>query len=353
MIRLTKWTGTMFTIRLRLLSFTRRWGIALVHQEKKPSLDSVQVERPGTVHLCIKAPESDIKRFKAGDRRLTQMTQHKFQVGDTVRRTVGADYPGLYYGRMFVVDSVYGDGWSQDNDGLIHDPENLELVKRAEVEVGDTVEFVGTEDYMPLGGVVERISDGIYFYRSPRGLYGAVSDNLRITKKGKKLVNEAKTPEAKSIEQQTLEELVETANRGSRAENELQKKYAGRVQVKSIGEEEHEWRELISFDSFEYRLKPAPSFTPFHVNNGQWLVKLDGEMLRVGCFTPTAKQAQYLLKRVCREGANSAMHAEYSVEAIRGGILCRGPSRIGPEKLSFEDADTILAALEAALGVKK
>jgi hypothetical protein len=168
-----------------------------------------------------------------------------------------------------------------------------------------------------------------------------------------------------------LERLVRVANEGAAAEWEIRKRFSEDVEFR--GETSHgysgRWLPVARADAnvpAQWRVKPRPAFEPFYVNNGLWKVSLSdgghsdtngqptvrgagsaeqsvaGKTLSVGCQTFDARRLYNALDDIlCKKGY---WNAALKIHSTRDGL------RYGDYVLSWPDADSILAALEKALG---
>ena len=229
---------------------------------------------------------------------------HRFKVGDRVRKVVGAGAP--YVG---IVTRV-------NNNGIW----------------GDIVE-----------GCVKGFTPGENF--------GCATDYYE-------LVEPAHNCDQKPIAGRCLECLVKLANDGQVAKEEL-RNFTGQVEFLTVF---GDW-DLIAETKLppdKYRIKPKPAFEPFYVGpvgnyakypdadpgyvgnvtRGQWLVKLEGDTLHVGCQSFGAKDVKEALKMF------NAGATEYnSFRITRHGIYTTG---LPKHYISWPDADRILQSLEKA-----
>jgi hypothetical protein len=142
-----------------------------------------------------------------------------------------------------------------------------------------------------------------------------------------------------------LERLVRVANEGALASYRLRTEFGHEIEFKNNGSYKN-WTPCheITFSgtTAEYRIKQKPKFEPFVVGSG-WQVKLEGDMLHIGCQKFNATSFKKAVK-----GAETGLITDRSVLA---GVPMTG-SRSGIEwdghRMLWSDADKILAALEKA-----
>jgi hypothetical protein len=160
-----------------------------------------------------------------------------------------------------------------------------------------------------------------------------------------------------------LERLVRVANEGAAAEWEIRKRFSEDVEFRD--ETSHgysgRWLPAARADAnvpVQWRVKPRPAFEPFYVGPAvkptsagdappqAWRVSLsdDGKTLSVGCQTFDAKDAEAALRWLCVAKNSGTQLGGRQLNAVRDGLQYTGLGRV-----SYEDADRILAALEKAL----
>jgi hypothetical protein len=150
-----------------------------------------------------------------------------------------------------------------------------------------------------------------------------------------------------------LERLVREANAGLAALETL-RKHAGDVEITDDMSGTSTWSPLSPEHRVALprvlRVKPKPSFEPFRVSiadDRNWLVCLDEGELCIGCQKFNAKEFVSAIRR-SQDGSPDATLGVLSGHLMIGA---RKFVKWNDHKLSWEDADRILAALEKA-GVK-
>jgi hypothetical protein len=166
-----------------------------------------------------------------------------------------------------------------------------------------------------------------------------------------------------------LERLVRVANVGLDAMRTLYQTTLGN-QVRLGASEWMSDFHAVSFQDFfgsgggdkcqaTLSIKRRPAFEPFYVGPAvkptsagdappqAWRVSLsdDGKTLSVGCQTFDAKDAEAALRWLCVAKNSGTQLGGRQLNAVRDGLQYTGLGRV-----SYEDADRILAALEKALG---
>lgn len=146
-------------------------------------------------------------------------------------------------------------------------------------------------------------------------------------------------------ENMTLEQLVKQANDGWEASFKL-REYKDQLEwMPGDGEKWKDWAVGSIVQPSKCRIKPKPSFGPFTVGNN-WLVKLEGDIVHVGCNKFNAKEILNMLKEFNNNTITRYIGTTIGdVSAKRNGLLYNQNS------ISWEDSEKIVAALEKA-GVK-
>lgn len=139
----------------------------------------------------------------------------------------------------------------------------------------------------------------------------------------------------KLVETETPEQLFEMMNEGIEAKDKLVKLNM----LEQRYSENDSWSESkCSYRQF--RLKPKKTFTPFAVNNNQWLVDLlnDGMVLKIGCERFSFDEIKNALTNLIEKNESLYM-GMCSYTATKKGIYYRN------HILPWEDASKILNAL--------
>jgi len=147
-----------------------------------------------------------------------------------------------------------------------------------------------------------------------------------------------------------LDRLVHIANEGIEAFLKLKREYLNKVEYLAHPKSRDAWV-LLESGHFPYldwdlklRVPQKPKFEPFTVGSG-WQVKLEGDTLHIGCQDFNAKEFRRAVKHSEGTGFDCFQLKGEDMSSGRAGVEWKG------HKLSWIDADKILAALEQA-GIK-
>lgn len=154
-----------------------------------------------------------------------------------------------------------------------------------------------------------------------------------------------------------LDRLIRITNKGARARAKLLKHFHSEVECDKTlykGPDHNDPGAYIAIVStLRVKQKPTPVFEPFSISGDSFVAQeggeadrvfMDGPVLHVGSLKLNAQSAVCSLAGLCRGSCSHDTCSDHDMNCIRSGISIDG----GKYHLTWEDAETILAALEKA-----